>query len=90
MGTGSRRLNPAPHLLIFTWDIMSQMLRTVQDNSSQEKQDTRPITTLSSTGMLVTEKGPIQVTSQHTLMFFYRFSSIKERRRKCLLHSCFV
>ncbi len=56
MGTGSRRLNPAPHLLIFTWDIMSQMLRTAQDNSSQEKQDTRPITMASTTGMLLTEK----------------------------------
>src|SRR5579859_7413722 len=38
------------------WDIMSQMPGTVQDISSQEKQDTRPITTASSTGMLVTEK----------------------------------
>ncbi len=37
---------------------MSQMTGTVQDNSSQEKQDTRPITTASATGMLVTEKDP--------------------------------
>jgi len=56
------------------WDIMSQMPGTAQDNSSQEKQDTRPITMASPTGMLVTER-KTQVTSQHPLMFFYGFPS---------------
>ena len=37
------------------WDIMSQIPGAGQDISSQEKQDTRHITTLFSTGMLVSE-----------------------------------
>jgi hypothetical protein len=40
------------------WDIMFQMPGTAQDISSQEKQDTRPITTASATGMFMTEKDP--------------------------------
>jgi hypothetical protein len=64
------------------WDIMSQMPGTAQDNSSQEKQDTRPITMASPTGMLVTER-KTQVTSQHPLMFFYGFPSATSRDLLC-------
>src|ERR1051326_5825108 len=65
--TGARKLRKSsrfapycPHgnlkILMLLWDIMSQMPGTVQDISSQENQDTRPITTLFSSGMLLTEK----------------------------------
>lgn len=43
-------LTQPPQLLMLLWDIMSQMPGIVQDNSSQEKQNTRPITTASTKG----------------------------------------
>ena len=56
---------------------MSQMPGTAQDNSSQEKQDTRPITTASATGMLLTEKDTGHL-SAHVDVFLSMFSYLRK------------